>query len=179
MTGLGLPPRLIGDVVGVVKAYTTRVGDGPFSTELTDQTGEILLKKGHEYGTTTGRPRRCGWLDIPLLRWTRLVNDYTCIALTKMDILDEFDEVKIGSDLLKDGVKLKEYPSSDAQFDGVTVEYITMPGWKSSIASCRNFNQLPENAQKYVFKIEELLGLKVRYIGVGQARDAIIFRDDV
>jgi len=179
MTGLGLPPRFIGDVVGVVKAYTTRVGDGPFSTELTDQTGEILLKKGHEYGTTTGRPRRCGWLDIPLLRWTRLVNDYTCIALTKMDILDEFDEVKIGSDLLKDGVKLKEYPSSDAQFDGVTVEYITMPGWKSSIASCRNFNQLPENAQKYVFKIEELLGLKVRYIGVGQARDAIIFRDDV
>jgi len=177
-TGLGLPPRFVGDVFGVVKAYTTRVGDGPFPTELLNETGAFLQKEGHEFGVTTGRPRRCGWLDIPLLRYTNMVNGYTAVALTKLDILDKLDEIQIGCEYVKNGEKLKYFPSSEVQFQGVSVEYVTMPGWKTSIVDCRKFSELPENAQKYVKKIEELLGLKVRWVGVGQSRDSMIFRPD-
>jgi len=177
-TGLGIPPRFVGDVFGVVKAYTTRVGDGPFPTELLNDTGAFLQKEGHEFGVTTGRPRRCGWLDIPLLRYTNTVNGYTAVALTKLDILDKLDEVMIGVDYVKGGNKLDYYPSSELQFNGVTVDYVTMPGWKTPIVDCRKFDQLPENAQKYVKKIEELLGLPVRWVGVGQSRDSMIFRPD-
>jgi adenylosuccinate synthase len=177
-TGLGLPPRFIGSVYGVVKAYTTRVGDGPFPTELLDDTGAFLQKEGHEFGVTTGRPRRCGWLDIPLLRYTNTVNGYTAVALTKLDILDKLDEISIGVDYVKNGEKILYYPSSEYQFKGVEVDYITMPGWKTSIVGCRGFDELPQQAKDYVHKIEELLGLPVRWIGVGQSRDSMIFRPD-
>merc|ERR1739844_271520 len=156
-TGLGIPPRFVGDVFGVVKAYTTRVGDGPFPTELLDDIGAFLQKEGHEFGVTTGRPRRCGWLDIPLLRYTTTVNGYSALALTKTDILDKLDEIKIGVYYLKDGKRIDFFPSSENGFKGLEVEYITMPGWKTSIADMRSFDQLPENCQKYVAKIEELL----------------------
>lgn len=175
-TGLGLPPRFVGDIFGVVKAYTTRVGDGPFPTELKDDIGAFLQKEGHEFGVTTGRPRRCGWLDIPLLRYTKQVNDYTALALTKMDILDKLEEILIGVEYVKDGQRLDYYPSSEFQFEGVEVEYITVTGWKTSICECRRFEDLPENAQNYVLKIEELVGVPVRWVGVGQARDAMILR---
>jgi len=178
-TGLGIPPKMVGDVYGVVKAYTTRVGDGPFPTELLDATGDFLQKEGHEFGVTTGRPRRCGWLDIPLLRYTNTVNGYTALALTKTDILDKLDEIKIGVNYVKEGKVLNHYPSSAKQFEGVEVEYITMPGWKESIVDVRDFSKLPANAKNYVLKIEELLGVPVRWVGVGQSRDSMIFRPDV
>jgi len=179
-TGLGIPPWRIGDVYGVVKAYTTRVGDGPFPTELLNETGAFLQKEGHEFGVTTGRPRRCGWLDIPLLRYTNTVNGYSAIALTKLDILDKLDEIKIGVDYVKNGANLNYYPSSAKQFEGVEVEYITMPGWKQDISGCRKFEELPDNAKSYILKIEELLGgVAVRWVGVGQSRDSMIFRPEV
>lgn len=177
-TGLGIPPKLVGEVYGVVKAYTTRVGDGPFPTELANELGAWIQKEGHEFGVTTGRPRRCGWLDIPLLRFTNQVNGYTALCLTKTDILDKLDEVKIGVNYKKDGKVINHYPSGNYQFDGLEVEYITMPGWKTSIASCRNFNELPENCKNYVLKIEELLGLPMKWVGVGPSRDAMILRPD-
>jgi len=177
-TGLGIPPKLVGEVYGVVKAYTTRVGDGPFPTELANDLGAWIQKEGHEFGVTTGRPRRCGWLDIPLLRFTNQVNGYTALCLTKTDILDKLDEVKIGVNYKKDGKVINHYPSGNYQFDGLEVEYITMPGWKTSIASCRNFNELPENCKNYVLKIEELLGLPMKWVGVGPSRDAMILRPD-
>jgi len=175
-TGLGIPPKMVGDVFGVVKAYTTRVGDGPFPTELRNELGDFLQKEGHEFGVTTGRPRRCGWLDIPLLRFTNQVNGYTALALTKTDILDKLDEIKIGVNYIKDGKKLDHYPSGVFQYDNVEVEYITMPGWKTPIGHFRSFDELPQNAQNYVLKIEELLGLPLRWVGVGASRDAMILR---
>lgn len=177
-TGLGIPPRYIGDVFGVVKAYTTRVGDGSFLTEQLNPIGEFLQKEGHEFGVTTGRARRCGWLDIPLLRYTTMVNGYTALALTKTDILDKLDEIKIGVDYVKDGKVLDYFPSSEDQFVGVEVKYETMPGWKTSIANIRTFDDLPENVKKYVLRIEELLDLPIRWVGVGQSRDSMIFRPD-
>lgn len=178
LTGLGLPPRFIGDVFGVVKAYTTRVGDGPFPTEQLNDIGAYLQKTGHEFGVTTGRPRRCGWLDIPMLRYTNQVNGYTAIALTKLDILDDLSEIKLGINYVKNGEILHHYPSSEQGFDGVTVEYLTMPGWKSSIVKCKTFDSLPKEARDYVIKIEELLHVPVKWIGVGQSRDAVIERSN-
>merc|ERR1712223_674950 len=110
-TGLGIPPKFIGEVHGVVKAYTTRVGDGPFPTEQDNEIGEFLQTKGHEWGVTTGRKRRCGWLDIPLLKYTSMVNGYTSLALTKLDTLDEMEEIKIGVTYIKDGSALEHFPS--------------------------------------------------------------------
>lgn len=175
-TGLGIPPKFIGEVYGVVKAYTTRVGDGPFPTEQLNEIGEFLQTNGHEFGVTTGRKRRCGWLDIPLLRYTATVNGYSSLALTKLDILDDLDEIQMGVEYVKGGQTLDHFPSSEQAFEGMTVNYITLPGWKSSIAKCNTYEALPENAQKYIEKIEQLLQLPVRWIGVGQARDAVIAR---
>merc|ERR1719288_312287 len=176
-TGLGIPPKFIGEVHGVVKAYTTRVGDGPFPTEQENEIGEFLQTKGHEWGVTTGRKRRCGWLDIPLLRFTSQINGYTALALTKIDILDKLDEIKIGVNYVKKGQAMDHYPSNVYQYEGVEVEYITMPGWKPSISKIRKFEELPVNAQNYVKKIEELLGVPMRWVGVGPERDAMILRD--
>ena len=175
-TGLGIPPGKIGNVYGVVKAYTTRVGTGAFPTEQANDIGEFLQTVGHEFGVTTGRKRRCGWLDIPLLRFTNMLNNYTAVALTKLDILDDLAEVKIGVEYKKEGKVMDHFPSSEQEFEGVEVEYVTLPGWKTSVAGCRSFSDLPVQAQDYVNKIEQLLGVPVKWIGVGQARDAIIQR---
>lgn len=175
-TGLGIPPKLVGDVYGVVKAYTTRVGAGPFLTEQLNEIGEYLQRVGHEFGVTTGRPRRCGWLDIPLLRYTSMVNGYTAIAVTKLDILDDLDEIKIGVKYVRNGQEVDHFPSSIQAFDDVTVEYLTMKGWKKPISGCKTFEELPVEAQDYILKMEELLQVPVRWIGVGQARDAVIVR---
>merc|ERR1712136_701402 len=132
-TGLGIPPQLIKNVFGVMKAYTTKVGDGPYPTEQINEIGEFLRKEGHEFGVTTGRPRRCGWFDLPAMKYTSMVNGYTAVAMTKVDIFDKMDEVKIGVSYLKNGEKMDHYPSSVKQFEGIEVEYITLPGWKTSI----------------------------------------------
>ena len=144
---------------------------------FSDDTGAFLQREGREFGVTTGRPRRCGWLDIPLLRFTSQINGYTALALTKIDILDKLDEIKIGVNYVKDGKVMDHYPSNVHQCDGLSVEYITMPGWKTSLTSIRKFDDLPENAQKYIQKIEELLGIPMRWVGVGPERDSMILRN--
>ena len=183
-TGLGIPPARVGDVFGVVKAYTTRVGAGAFPTKQDNEIGDKLQKIGHEVGVTTGRKRMCGWLDVPLLRYTHSINNYTACALTKLDILDDFEEIKIGTNYLKinhdTGMKepMDHFPESEQDFEGIEVEYLTLPGWKTSISDCKTFKELPLEAQTYVKKVEELVGVFVRWIGTGQGRDAIIERQE-
>lgn len=175
-TGLGIPPGYIGHVYGVVKAYTTRVGAGEFPTELPNELGDYLQKTGAEFGVTTGRKRRCGWLDIPMLKFTSQINGFTALALTKLDIFDDLDEIKIGAKYLKDGQGINGYPGSEQDYDGIQVEYVTMGGWKQDISGCRTFEELPENARKYVATVQQLIGVPIWWVGVGQARDAIINR---
>lgn len=173
-TGLGIPPVNIGTVVGVVKAYTTRVGDGPFMTELSDEIGALLQSRGHEIGVTTKRPRRCGWLDIPLLKHTTLVNGYTQLCVTKLDILDVLPELKIAVAYRKNGKVLDYFPSSAAELLTVEIDYLTVPGWMTSIEEVRDFEKLPENAKNYIRKLEELVEVPIRWIGVGKGRESII-----
>uniref|UniRef100_T1JGS5 Adenylosuccinate synthetase n=1 Tax=Strigamia maritima TaxID=126957 RepID=T1JGS5_STRMM len=173
-TGLGIPPRSIGEVYGIVKAYTTRVGDGPFPTEQINQIGEDLQKRGGEIGVTTRRKRRCGWLDLVVLRHTNMINGYTSIAVTKLDILDVFEEIKIGVAYIKDGRKLLCFPADLDLLASVQVEYVTLPGWKASTQAVRKFQDLPLNAQNYIKTIEKLLQVPVKWVGVGQSRDSII-----
>jgi adenylosuccinate synthase len=173
-TGLGLPPSRLNRVFGVVKAYTTRVGDGAFATEQLNEVGEALQSVGFEFGVTTGRKRRCGWLDMVQLKYAHMVNSISSIMITKLDVLDDFEEVKIGVNYTYKGEPLKNFPSSMLVLKEVEVEYLTMPGWKSNITQCREFDQLPQNAQLYVRKIEELLGVPVQWVGVGPKRDATI-----
>jgi len=173
-TGLGLPPKNIGDVYGVVKAYTTRVGDGPFPTEQKNEIGERLQSIGAEIGVTTRRKRRCGWLDIPLLQYTTAVNGYTGLAITKLDILDDFDEIKVGIQYKLNGKVIEHYPASEAELLNIEVVYVTMKGWKQSVASVRKFSDLPAEAQAYIRLIEEHLDVPVKWIGVGKGREAII-----
>ncbi|XP_049878170.1 adenylosuccinate synthetase [Pectinophora gossypiella] len=173
-TGLGIPPRSIGDVIGVVKAYTTRVGDGPFPTELNDEVGRLLQERGQEVGVTTKRVRRCGWLDLVVVRYTTMVNGYTSVCLTKMDVLDTLKEIKIGVAYKLNGKRIDYFPSSMAELSNIEVEYITLPGWAQSIEAVREYEQLPDAAIEYVRTIEDHLRLPVRYIGVGPGRECII-----
>ncbi|CAH0728568.1 unnamed protein product, partial [Brenthis ino] len=173
-TGLGIPPKLIGDVLGVVKAYTTRVGDGPFPTELHDETGQLLQSRGHEVGVTTRRVRRCGWLDLVVVRYTAIVNGYTSLCLTKLDILDTLKEIKIGVAYKVNGKKIDYFPSSMPELSNVEVEYLTLPGWACSTENVREMSKLPEEARNYVRTIEDYLQIPVKHIGVGQGRESII-----
>ncbi|XP_054154079.1 adenylosuccinate synthetase-like [Oppia nitens] len=174
-TGLGIPPRFIGNVYGVTKAYCTRVGDGPFPTELTDQIGDYLQTTGKEIGVTTKRKRRCGWLDMVLLRYSHMINGYSALAITKLDILDEFKEIKIAVSYSLNG---KEYthspPSNSTDLAKVDVKYITLEGWQTSISKVRKFGDLPNNAQQYVRTVEKLVEVPVKWVGVGPKREAII-----
>ncbi|KAF9405999.1 hypothetical protein HW555_013476 [Spodoptera exigua] len=165
-TGLGLSPLVIGDVLGVVKAYTTR------------ETGRLLQERGHEVGVTTKRVRRCGWLDLVVVRYTAMVNGYTSLCLTKMDILDTLKEIKIGVAYKLNGKKIEYFPSSMAELSSVEVEYITLPGWACSIEDVRELDKLPEQARNYVKAIEDFLQIPVKYIGVGQGRESIISTDE-
>ena len=175
-TGLGVPPHRIDNVTGIVKAYCTRVGEGPFPTELLDDVGVELRGKGREYGTTTGRPRRCGWIDVPQLRYSMMVNGFTSINLTKLDVLTGFDKVRIGAKYMSNGVEVKGMPASLSQYSEVTVEYEDMPGWKEDISKVKSFEDLPTNCKNYIFRLEELLGMPIRWIGVGAGRVDIIDR---
>ncbi|KAK3883587.1 hypothetical protein Pcinc_012090 [Petrolisthes cinctipes] len=179
-TGLGIAPQYIGDVYGVVKAYTTRVGVGAFPTELNNEMGDLLRTRGGEFGVTTGRPRRCGWLDIMILRHSSMINGYTAIALTKLDILDQLEEIKIAIGYFKkDGERIEHFPANMDELADIEVEYVTMPGWKQDTSQCRTYGDLPENARNYVEKIEELLNVPVKWIGVGKSRASMItvFKD--
>ncbi|KAK2417078.1 adenylosuccinate synthetase 2, chloroplastic [Trifolium repens] len=176
-TGLGIAPRVVGDLVGVVKAYTTRVGSGPFPTEILGPGGDLLRFAGQEFGTTTGRPRRCGWLDIVALRYSCQINGFSALNLTKLDVLDGLDEIQLGvSYKHEDGTPVKSFPSDLRLLEQLKVEYETIPGWKTDISSIRNYSDLPRAAQLYVERIEELVGVPIHYIGVGPGRDALIFK---
>ncbi|CAO3694174.1 unnamed protein product [Umbelopsis ramanniana] len=175
-TGLGIPPTHIDKVIGVVKAYTTRVGGGPFPTEQLNDIGEYLQSVGHEYGVTTGRKRRCGWLDLVVMKYSNMINGYTSLNLTKLDILDQLDTIKIGVDYKLDGKPIESFPADLNVLERIEVEYIEVPGWKQDISQCRKYEDLPVNAQKYVELIEKELGVPVEWIGVGVSRDAMIHK---
>ncbi|CAG8551760.1 18463_t:CDS:10, partial [Acaulospora morrowiae] len=173
-TGLGIPPSKIDKVVGVVKAYTTRVGGGPFPTELLNETGEYLQRAGAEFGATTGRKRRCGWLDLVVLKYSTMINGYTSLNITKLDVLDQLSELKVATAYLLDGKPLESFPADLEILEKVVVQYETLPGWKSDISKCRRFSDLPENAQKYVKTIEDYLRIPIEWIGVGVNREDMI-----
>ncbi|KAH9620974.1 hypothetical protein KSS87_023895 [Heliosperma pusillum] len=176
-TGLGIAPRVIGDLVGVVKAYTTRVGSGPFPTENLGQGGDLLRFAGQEFGTTTGRPRRCGWLDIVALKFSCQINGFSSLNLTKLDVLSDLSEIQLGvayTDV--DGTPIKSFPGDLRVLERLKVEYEVLPGWQIDISLIRNYADLPLAARRYVERIEELVGVPIHYIGVGPGRDALIYK---
>ncbi|MFO0751932.1 MAG: adenylosuccinate synthase [Thermodesulfovibrionales bacterium] len=173
-TGLGVGPTRIDRVLGITKAYTTRVGAGPFPTELKDELGEAIRRKGGEFGATTGRPRRCGWLDMLVLRHARRINGLTGIALTKLDILDGLDTLKICTGYTYGGRTYDEFPKEAEVLLRCEPVYEEMAGWKTSTLGIREFDALPANAKKYIRRIEELMGTEVQIISTGQKRDEII-----
>jgi len=175
-TGVGLAAPFVNTRIGVVKAYTTRVGHGPFPTEQLNEYGEHLGEVGHEFGTTTGRRRRCGWLDVPVVQYSNLLNAYSSLNITKLDVLDDLDEIQIGKAYKLEGKRLSPgtMPSTMDELSKIEVEYETLPGWKSSIAKCKTYNDLPENAKKYIERIEELTEIPVSWIGVGPDRNDMI-----
>ncbi|GAX81055.1 hypothetical protein CEUSTIGMA_g8490.t1 [Chlamydomonas eustigma] len=174
-TGLGLAPNKYQALIGVAKAYTTRVGAGPYPTEIFGKLAEDLREIGREYGTTTGRPRRIGWLDIVALKYVCRINGLTHINLTKLDVLSDLEEIKVGLRYrAKDGNVLTSVPADLETLEGVTVEYETLPGWKSDISKARKWEELPKAARDYVQRVEELVGIHCKWIGVGPGRDAIV-----
>uniref|UniRef100_A0A9J7ZU52 Adenylosuccinate synthetase n=1 Tax=Cyprinus carpio carpio TaxID=630221 RepID=A0A9J7ZU52_CYPCA len=173
-TGLGMPPQNVGEVYGVVKAYTTRVGIGAFPAEQNNEIGELLQSRGKEVGVTTGRKRRCGWLDLVLIKYAHMINGFTAIALTKLDILDVLPEIKVGVAYKVDGEIIPHFPANQEVLQKVEVQYETLPGWKTDTSAARTFDELPENAQKYVCYIEDHLGVPVKWIGVGKSRESMI-----
>ena len=173
-TGLGIPPTSITSVVGVVKAYTTRVGNGPFPTELFDATGEDLRRLGHEFGATTGRPRRCGWFDAVAMRYSGIINGIERIAVTKLDVLDSFDEIKICVGYEVNGKRLKQFPTDIRTLDQITPVYESFPGWKTSLAGITCFNDLPSSAKAYLQELARLIEARLWLVSVGPRRDQTI-----
>jgi len=177
--GLGVAPALCQRVIGVAKAYTTRVGKGPIPTELFDRDGKTLLEQGHEYGTVTGRPRRCGWFDADLVHFTAQLNGFTELALTKLDVLDTFPRIKIcvGYRAPNQGTEqeLAHYWQGDAHWlEKCQPVYEELPGWMQPTTDIRYFHELPAAAQAYVRRVEQLVGVPVRILSVGPERDQII-----
>jgi adenylosuccinate synthase len=177
-TGSGIGPTRITRVIGILKAYTTRVGSGPFPTELNDEWGERLRSVGGEVGVTTGRPRRCGWFDAPIARYATRINGLTDIFLTKLDVLTGMERIPVCVAYEVDGVTVTELPMTQTGFHHATPIYEDLPGWSEDISGARSIEDLPPNAQTYVRYLEELSGAPISAIGVGQDRDAtIVVRD--
>lgn len=174
--GTGVGPKAIDRVVGVAKAYTTRVGAGIFPTELLDETGEYIREHGHEYGTTTGRARRCGWLDTVALRYSAMINGLTGIAVTLLDVLGGLETLKICRAYRCDGVETMDLPGDWEAVGECIPIYEELPGWKEDISGIRNYDDLPENAKAYVKRVEELVGAPVQYISLGADRTATIVK---
>lgn len=174
-TGLGLAPNKFGALIGVVKAYTTRVGAGPYPTELFGTIADELREIGREYGTTTGRPRRIGWMDMVALRYVARINGLTHLNITKLDVLSDLDEIKVGLRYRsKDGQLLTSVPADLTTMEECTVEYETLPGWKCDISKARTWQELPQAARDYIQRIEDLAGIYCKWIGVGPGRDALV-----
>ena len=173
-TGTGVGPTKITRVIGVSKAYVTRVGEGPFPTELLDESGEWLRQQGHEFGVTTGRPRRCGWFDAVVNRYASQVNGLTDIVLTKLDVLTGLKEIPICVAYDVDGERHDDMPTDQAAFAAAKPIYETMPGWDEDISDCHSFDELPATCQAYVKRLEELSGCRISAIGTGPQRDHVI-----
>ena len=178
-TGLGVPPKAIGAVLGVVKAYTTRVGEGPFPTELTGEMGNLLRDSGNEYGAVTGRPRRCGWYDAVAVRYSVRLNGLDALALTKLDVLDGLESLDICTVYKCGGHTLTEFPSDLAQLASCTPVYESMPGWKAPTKGCRRYEDLPEAARKYIARLEDVTGVKAGIVSTGSERDDTILRKEI
>ena len=177
--GAGIGPTKITSSLGIIKAYTTRVGAGPFPTELFDKWGEYLQTTGGEVGVNTGRKRRCGWYDSVIARYASRVNGFTDLFLTKLDVLTGIGEIPICVAYDVDGVRHDEMPMTQSEFHHATPIYETMPAWDEDITHCRTFDELPAKAQAYVRRLEELSGCRISYIGVGPGRDQTIVLHDV
>ncbi len=173
-TGSGIPPTKISSVIGVVKAYTTRVGLGPFPTELLGEEGENLRKIGAEYGATTGRPRRCGWFDAFLLSYSRMINGIERAAITKLDVLSNFDQIKVCVAYEIQGKKLKSFPTDVNKLMSVTPIYESLPGWKTDLTNITDYNELPSEAKDYLQFISQKSGFEISIISVGPERDQTI-----
>ncbi|WP_114907442.1 adenylosuccinate synthase [Ornithinimicrobium murale] len=178
-TGSGVAPTRIDSVIGILKAYTSRVGEGPFPTELHDDNGEFLRKTGAEYGTTTGRPRRCGWVDAVMGRYAQRINGVTDFVITKLDVLTGLEKVPVCVAYDVQGVRHDSMPVNQSDFHHATPIYEELPGWWEDISQCRTFEELPENARNYVLRLEELIGARVSAIGVGPDREETIQRFDL
>ena len=179
VTGSGIAPNRIDRVIAVVKAYTTRVGSGPFPTELFDESGEYLRANGFEFGTTTGRPRRCGWYDAPIARYTARINGVTDFVLTKLDVLTGLAEIPVCVAYSVDGVRVDEVPVSQSDFHHAVPIYENFPGWTEDITGMRTFEELPQAARDYVLALEGMSGSRISAIGVGPDREAIVVRHDL
>jgi adenylosuccinate synthase len=172
--GAGVGPSKVGAVIGVMKAYCTRVGAGPFPTELNDATGQRLRDRGHEYGTTTGRPRRCGWLDLAAVKYAAEICGLTEIAITKLDVLDGLPNISVGVGYELDGRAIDCIPANAAVYEKYAPVYREMPGWSGSVAGARRLEDLPREAREYLDYIEMYLNLPIRLISVGPGREETI-----
>src|SRR5262249_48251791 len=177
-TGTGLGPKLITGVLGMAKAYTTRVGGGPFPTELLDDTGAYLQRRGNEYGASTGRPRRTGWFDAVVVRYSAMINSLDALALPKLDVLDEFDELQICRAYMLNGKTIETMPYSAATLAECIPIYETLPGWKLKTSGITQYDELPAAAKDYIKRIEELTGTPVALISTGPERDETIIREN-
>lgn len=174
--GVGLGPAVVEEVVGVTKAYATRVGHGPFPSEMPDDEASRLREAGEEYGATTGRPRRCGWLDLPALRYAARVNGLTQLVVTKLDVLDGFDELQVAVGYERDGKPVASFPASARELERCTPVWKRFPGWKCATTKARSWNDLPAGARDYLEWIEREVGVRIATVSVGAARDAEVKR---
>lgn len=172
--GLGISPTMIDRVLGIAKAYTTRVGEGPFPTEMPPEMDEKIRQKGQEFGATTGRPRRCGWFDVVAVKYSSRVNGFSSIAVTKLDILDELDYLNICVEYKYKGKTITNFPSQLSALEEVEPIYERVDGWKTDTSGVKKYSDLPENAKKYVERLSQLLELKVDFIAIGPRRDQIV-----
>jgi len=173
-TGAGIGPVFIDKVYGVLKAYTSRVGTGPFPTEQDNEIGDTIRELGWEYGTTTGRPRRCGWLDLVMIKYAAMVNGLTALAINHVDTIGKLKKIKLCTSYIKDGVKINSFPASLKELAKCEPVYEEFDGWDEDISDIRDYNKLPEKAKIYLSRIEELVGVKIKLIGVGKEREQTI-----
>ncbi len=174
--GAGIGPRFINEVYGVLKAYTSRVGAGPFPTEQCNEIGDRIRELGYEYGTTTGRPRRCGWLDAVIVRYAAKINGLTGLAINHLDTIGKIKTIKLCISYIKDGCEIKYFPCDLKELGKCEPIYEEFDGWEEDISTIRNYDELPSNAKKYLNRIEELVGVKIKFVGVGKDREQTIIR---
>lgn len=175
-SGTGVGPTRIDKAIAAVKAYTTRVGEGPFPTEFKKRMNDIIQAKGHEFGATTGRARRCGWFDSVLVRYAATVGGYDELAIMKLDVLDELEKIKICTGYTYRGKEIKDFPHDYELLTKVKPVYEEVPGWQEDISGIREYKKLPKNAQRYIERLEKFVGVKVKYVSIGSKRDQIIIR---